>query len=479
MTTVSNDDELHTDDPPGQRPPRPGGLRPLLMRLHFYAGVFVGPFILIAAITGLLYALIPQIDTMVFRHELTVKHVGEQHLPLAEQLNAARSVHPEGTVESIRPPAAANETTRVILGVDNVPPDYARTVFVDPYTGEVRGALTTYGQWMPLRAWFDELHRTLHLGSIGRNYSELAASWLWVTALAGLVLWIYHRKDTRMLRRLAVPDRAKKGRRRTLSWHGAVGVWIVVALLGLSATGITWSRYGGQSVNKIQEHLNTTAPAVDTTLADAGVPTGGHHRVAEAGPAGGDAALRGADTALQTAQQAGLSSPMWLYPPAEQGKGWEVAENKRDWPTRHDTISVNPDTGAITDRVNFADWPFLAKLTDWAIDAHMGVLFGLANQIVLALTAIGLILIVLRGYLMWWQRRPTRGSHWVVGRPPLRGVLRSLPPAALAGVGVVALAVGWFLPLFGLSLLAFLLVDITVGAVKRRTVSTPTTGKTN
>ena len=479
MTTVSDDDDLHTDAPPGQPHPRQVGLRPLLVRLHFYAGVFVGPFILIAAITGLLYAVIPQIDTMVFRHELTVQHAGEQRLPLAEQLNAARSVHPEGTVESIRPPTAANETTRITLAVDDVPPDYARTVFVDPYTGEVRGALTTYGQWMPLRAWFDELHRTLHLGSIGRNYSELAASWLWVTALAGLVLWIYHRKDTAKLRRLAVPDRAKKGRRRTLSWHGAVGVWIVVALLGLSVTGITWSRYGGQSVNKIQEHLNTTAPAVDTTLADVGVPTGGHHHVAEDDPAGGDAALRGADTALQAAEQAGLSGPMWMYPPAEQGQGWEVAQNKRDWPARHDTISVNPDTGAITDRVNFADWPFLAKLTDWAIDAHMGVLFGIVNQIVLALTAIGLITIVLRGYLMWWQRRPTRGSHWAVGRPPLRGVLRGLSPAALVGLGIVALAVGWFLPLFGLSLLAFLFVDITVGAVKRRTVSTPITGKTN
>ena len=182
---------------------------------------------------------------MVFRHELTVDQVGEQRLPLAEQIAAARAAHPEGIVESIRPPAAPDETTQVTLAVEDVPPDYARTVFVDPYTGEVRGALTTFGQWMPLRAWFDELHRTLHLGAIGRNYSELAASWLWVISLAGLVLWIYHRKDTRKLRRLAVPDRTTRDRRRTVSWHGAVGVWIVVALLGLSVTGITWSRYGG------------------------------------------------------------------------------------------------------------------------------------------------------------------------------------------------------------------------------------------
>ena len=40
---------------------------------------------------------------------------------------------------AIRPPNGAEETTQVRLGVGDVPPDYARTVFVDPYTGEVRG----------------------------------------------------------------------------------------------------------------------------------------------------------------------------------------------------------------------------------------------------------------------------------------------------------------------------------------------------
>ena len=413
---------------------------------------------------------------MVYRHEMTVAQVGEQRLPLADQLAAARAAHPEGSVQRIRPPAAADETTRVILAVDpaieeDVPPDYARTVFVDPYSGEIRGALTTYGQWMPVRAWFDELHRTLHLDAFGRNYSELAASWLWVISLAGLALWYLHRRDTRKLRRLAVPDRTSKDRRRTLSWHGAVGVWIVVAVLGLSVTGITWSRYGGASVNLIQEKLNTTAPSVNTVLAQSGAtdsPTEGHQHGA-AQITGGDGLLRGADTALRTAEGAGLAGPMWMYPPADAGEGWLVEENKRDWPTRSDAISVDPDSGAVTDRVNAADWPFLAKLTDWAIDAHMGVLFGLPNKILLALTAIGLIAIVARGYRMWWQRRPTRGSNWAVGRAPLRGILRTLPLAALLAIGAVTLAVGWFLPLFGISLLAFLVVDCLVGAVKQRT----------
>lgn len=461
MTTEHLD---HHDSPIPTRPERrPHDLTALLRRLHFYAGVCVGPFLLVAAITGLLYAVIPQIDQFVYRHELTVEHVGEQRLPLAEQLTAARTAHPEGSVASIRPPSTPAETTQVTLTVDDVAPDYARTVFVDPYTGEVRGALTTYGQWMPVRAWFDELHRNLHLGAVGRNYSELAASWLWVIALAGLCLWVGHRRRAGTLRRIAVPDRSGKGRRRTRSWHAAIGVWILVALLGLSVTGITWSRYGGASVNALQERLNTTAPSVDTAL-------GGEHRHHGAmnPSAPGDAALRGADTALGTAEAAGLSGPVWMYPPAAPGEAWRVAERKRDWPTRYDAIAVDPDTGAVTDRVNFADWPFLAKLTNWAIDAHMGVLFGIANQVLLALTAMGLIVVIAQGYRMWWQRRPTRGAAWAVGRAPMRGALRRLPPVAAVAILAVAVAVGWFLPLFGISLLAFLVFDAVVGAAKRK-----------
>lgn len=47
----------------GPRPPAPARsgsgwttLRPLILRLHFYAGVVVAPFLLVAAFTGLLYA---------------------------------------------------------------------------------------------------------------------------------------------------------------------------------------------------------------------------------------------------------------------------------------------------------------------------------------------------------------------------------------------------------------------------------------
>lgn len=449
-------------------------IRPLLVRLHFYAGVFVGPFILIAAVTGLLYALVPELDKALTRDQRLVEVVGETTLPLSDQIAAARAAHPEGTVESVRPPATPEETTRVTLAVDDVAPDYGRTIFVDPYTGQVRGALTTYGEWMPVRAWFDEFHRNLHLGALGRNYSELAASWLWVVALAGLVLWIGHRAGTGRLRRALLPDRGTTGRRRLLSWHGALGTWVIVGLLGLAITGMTWSKHAGESIDAIQGALHTRAPAVDTALSGSPAPVhAGHHGAAPAAAEGTELtetqALAGVDTVLRAAHDAGLRDPMWLYPPSTLEEGWKVAERKRDWPTRADAVVVDPATGAITDRVDFASWPTLAKLTDWAIDAHMGVLFGLVNQIVLALVALALIVMIVLGYRMWWRRRPVRG-----GPPtgPRRGALGSLRPHEAVIVVAVLAAVGWFAPLFGLSLAAFVAVDVALGWWRGRRAET-------
>jgi uncharacterized iron-regulated membrane protein len=50
----------------------------------------------------------------------------------------------------------------------------------------------------------------------------------------------------------------------------------------------------------------------------------------------------------------------------------------------------------------------------------MGDFFGLANQLLLAALAIGLITVIIWGYRMWWQRRPTRnGNRALVGAPPV------------------------------------------------------------
>ena len=77
----------------------------------------------------------------------------------------------------------------------------------------------------------------------------------------------------------------------------------------------------------------------------------------------------------------------------------------------------------------------------------MGYLFGLANQLLLAALAVGLLCVIVWGYRMWWQRRPTRADRRApVGTPPDRGTWRHLHPVLLVAGVVVIAAIGWALP---------------------------------
>jgi uncharacterized iron-regulated membrane protein len=171
-------------------------------------------------------------------------------------------------------------------------------VFVDPYTGKVRGALEQYGSTgaLPLRTWIDELHRDLQLGETGRLYSEFAASWLWVIAGGGLVLWFSRRRALRKVR-------GTSGRRRTLGLHGTVGVWTAVGFIFLSATGLTWSTYAGANIDELRTSLGQSTPSVSAAAS-------GEHAGHGGATATGDAEHGvGLDKILAAARAEGWATP--------------------------------------------------------------------------------------------------------------------------------------------------------------------------
>lgn len=115
------------------------------------------------------------------------------------------------------------------------------------------------------------------------------------------------------------------------------------------------------------------------------------------------------DTVLAKAHAEGIDAArVEIRPSSAPDKAWTVTEIDRRWPTQVDAVAIDAATLAVVDKVVFAQYPLAAKLTRWGIDAHMGVLFGLANQLVLIVFATGLVVLVVMGYLMWWRRRPTR-----------------------------------------------------------------------
>lgn len=460
---------------PTEPPTRPGAaLHQLLRRMHFYAGVLVGPFLLIAAVSGFFYALVPQAEKVLHAHELRASS-SAQRVPLDEQVEAARRTHPDLAVSSVIP-GTDGDTTKVLFTDPHAEsPSYHPATFVDPATGEVRGKSVLYGSFLafPERAWLAEVHRRLHLGEGGRLYSEIAASWLAPITLAGLYLWWRQRRSRAMS--------GTSARGRLLRRHSLLGLGMALGFLFLSVTGLTWSTYAGANVAELRQNLSWTTPQV-STAPPGGVTahSGGEH--AEHQGHNGAAATNASPnasgsfgTSLLTvqaaAQQDGLREPLEITPATQPGTAWVAKETRRSYAIGPNSIAVDPATGVVTDRLAFSSYPLAAKLTDWGIRLHMGFLFGLVNQVLLALLALGLTYITVAGYRMWWKRRPTRGASFLhMGRAPLRGALIDLvrsKPLVMTLTTLLVVAAGCAVPVLGVSLVAFLGLDVLLGRLRR------------
>lgn len=415
-------------------------------RLHTVAGIFVAPLLLAAALTGLLYALAPSIEN-VYYHDVLTSDSTEAARPVAEQIEAAQQVHPGLTFSGVQVASDPGSTTRVLFSDPSLPSaSYQRAVFVDPGSLDVTGDLVQYGssRALPLRAWISEGHRQLWLGEPGRIYSEMAASWLGILSLAGAWLWWTRRKQR--------PSRGSQ-RQRYSRVHSLLGLWLLPGLLFLTVTGLTWSLVAGDNIGQVRTQLSWVAPTPDVGAAaepDAHAEHTGHGQPdAQVNPAE-------ADRVLAAARDAGLTGLLDAAAPTEPGTAWTVKEARESWKLANDAVTVDGGSGDLVDVVDYSEWPLAAKLTNWLIQMHMGTLFGLLNQIVLAALALGLIAMICLGYVMWWRRG--RGNR--PGRLPAAGQWRRASPVAKALLGLFLVCYAIIAPLFGVSLLLFLAVDV-------------------
>ncbi|BFM47976.1 PepSY-associated TM helix domain-containing protein [Marinomonas sp. THO17] len=434
----------------------------LITRLHFYIGVFVGPFIFIAAFTGTLYILTPQIEQAVYKEILTTDSRGD-YQPLSRQIAAARSSLSEDlTLFAVRPAPEVGDTTRVMFLDSTANLTGARALFVDPVTLNITGNLPVYGTSgvLPIRTTIDFFHRQLLLGEIGRYYSELAASWLWIAALGGLFLWYKGGKKNNV--EVASKTEHLRKRRR----HYQLGLWIFVGLIFVSITGLTWSKWAGSNIGTLRANLGWVTPSVDLSLANQAVASQDEHtNHAHHGTQTNESTKIAKQTVntdtlfdgvLQAARDAGLdANKIEIKPDRTGNKAWFVREIDRSWPTQVDSVAVDPNSLEVTSKAEFDNFPLVAKLIRWGIDGHMGVLFGLTNQILLTLFGASLCIMIIWGYKMWWLRRPNPGST----SKPLLEAWAKLNGLQKIVTLLIAIALGLSMPVMGVSLLFFLLID--------------------
>lgn len=433
-----------------------GALYPLFWRWHFYAGLFVLPFILILSITGSIYLFKPQIERWEERSWLGLSTAGAATPD--RQLAAVLAANPGALFNHYRLPREPGDAAMVQLGL---PDGKLREVFVSPQ-GQVLGSLDPQAR---ISAVVARIHGSLLIGRWGDWLVELAASWTIVMILTGLYLWW-----PRPLRFAGTlwPRLSLRGRPLLKDLHRVTGFWIAGLVLVMLASGLPWAGVWGSAFAWARAELGWVKGAQDWKVG----ADGGHagHDPGMAMPMASHETA-GAGLSLSAfvakAQAERMAFPVLVLPPhamqafgPDTGEVWTVksaAQNR----TLARQVTYDPVTGAEIGRSGFADSHVIDRIVGTGVAWHEGQLFGVANQIVGVLTALALVGLSLAGVLMWLRRRPAGR----IGAPPAE-------PVRLGWFTGVLIVIGLLLPLFGASVLAILIVDRVRGFFLRRPTRT-------
>ncbi len=382
-------------------------------RWHFYAGLFVIPFMLLLAVTGSIYLFKPQLDAVMYHHQMFVPP-SENILPYTRQLNAAHQAYPDSISTKFTPNIAPNRSAEIgITTADK----QSLTVFVNPHTGEVLG---DRNEDKNLQAVVRKLHSELMIGPIGDYLVELAACWGLVLLLSGLYLWFP--QDGFRIGGTLIPRFWSRYRR--VFWrdlHAVSGFYGSLLIAFLILTGLPWAGFWGNTFVRVwsqfptymlsdfpkstiltgtlNEHGTQTVPwAVERLPLAQSNPDHSKHQEAKQ------------SDVLPLQQNDSLPSPVTLDTVAALVKtnrfapGFSVSlpQDKTgvytvsvfpNNPTQERTLHIDQYSGKVLADVGWKDYGLVPKAVEIGIAIHMGKYFGIANQL-LMLAACLMVMIV-------------------------------------------------------------------------------------
>ena len=427
-------------------------------RWHFYAGLYVIPFLLTLATTGLLMLWIAVL-TGIGDEKLTIPR-GDHLLEVSALTTAAEAAVPGSTatqyVASLSPDHIA--TVAVLAG------EVTTGVTLNPYTGKVLNQF-------PWRAgWYDfltDIHGSLLIGDVGDWMIEAAASLGLLLLISGIFL---HWPREGWAKALTVQTTAK-GRAFWKSLHGAVGLWISVLLVAFLISGLSWTGLWGtkfvQAWSTFPAEKWDAVPLSDAT--HAAMNHGAAKEVPwaleqtpmpESGSLAGKQAITGpvtADSVAAFAEDLGFQNRFQMNLPTNEAGVFTISHdsmsNDGPDPAADRTIHIDQYTGNVLADVRYADYSPYAKLMAWGVAFHEGDL-GLWNIVLNTGFCLSVVLMAVSGLVLWWKRRPA-GAR--LGAPP-----RPTDIPYAKGALLVTLALSLAFPMLGLTLLAVIVLDLVV-----------------
>lgn len=441
----------------------------LAWRWHFYAGLFVAPFMILLSLTGIIYLFKPQLDNLMYSDLLTVTPAHHQ-LSADELQQRLLNRYPQVQISKYLPPLDARGSAQFVVRQGGV----ETNVFIDPYRGEILGTQDAKNN---LQAIARALHGELMIGTVGDRLVELAAGWGVMLVASGLYLWWPRGKSPAGV---LWPRLSKRGRILWRDLHAVTGFWGSLLLLFMLLSGMTWTGMWGKQYaelwnrfpaamwndvpksDKQAGELNTShVQTVPWALENTPMPVSGGDHAEHMNHAGMSHAPAAPKVSLQ--QVVDIATERRIEP------GYSITQPKTadgvftvsvfaDDPRNDATLHIDQYTGKVLADVRWADYSGVAKATEMGVMLHEGKFFGWINQLLILLVCLMILLGSVSGLVIWWKRRPQGG----LGVPPMR---HDLPRWKTAMVLMFALAVAF--PLVGASLIVVWLLDRIVGRFVR------------
>ncbi|SMG50728.1 PepSY-associated TM helix domain-containing protein [Paraburkholderia susongensis] len=470
-----------------------------LWRWHFYAGLFVMPFLLVLAITGTLYCFQPQIEPLLYRQRLIVAPQAVPKLSENALLARARAAMPPNSVAATA--AITSDPQRSAEFVFRLADGTQQSVYLNPYNGEVLGTLSVERRFMQVDRM---LHRKLLLGKPGELLMELAACWTLVMIGTGIALWWPRGKTG--FRAALLPRFSLQGRPLWKSIHATLGIWLALGALAFVLTGLPWTGSWGKQFKAFATATHLGAPpgawgglalrsalpgahADHAATTDAQATSGAHDvhdvhagmdsmpgmvmddlplplkpwaagnaRVPVSADAAGDAQALSLGHIVALAASLGITDGYNIVLPNSASGVYTISYFPGN-PKDERTLYVDQYSGAVLKDIRYGDYGAIAKAVSYGTSLHMGRYFGVANQLLCAAISLGLAALAVTGCVMWWKRRPQHS----LGAPSRE---RAAPPLLGWKTGLILL--GAVFPLMGATLVAVWLIDWLVFGRTRR-----------
>lgn len=435
-----------------------------IWRWHFYAGLFVIPFMLALALSGMALLLKPQLESLQFGDWLHVTPMEQQQSSDALLLQV-KQAWPNAIPHQFIPAKNAGETARFMVKQQQ----QSVLVFVDPYRADIVGSIPLADTWYAIA---DDIHGTLLLGKSGDALLEAAAGLCLFLLMSGLYLH-WPRSRNASLWKLPLSQYHKRFSWRQL--HGALGIWLSLILVFFALSGLAWTGVWGQKLVQPWSSFPAEKSArfwssYQAEATQAATPTTHIH---------GNLNSDNLEEVPWAVEQlpVPLSQPHHAHQPLlsltdimAQGKALGIAYFRVSFPRGergvyslissttsgdisnplHDrTVHIDPRSGDILADIGWNDYNLLAKTMAAGIALHKGEVSAInlwANMLACTL----LILLSIAGAVLWFKRRSVR-------RPQL-----SLPPHSnhtSYGWRLLLTLSAVFFPLSGVVLLLIALLD--------------------